>query len=479
MSSEFDKLCISTMKDLEESISKMKKMILLPFPIYENMNKAAAYINYCLKKYELAAFYLSESHGGGIRSKLSLSIHPNTNIDTDLNDCLSLNSKYVNDGYNGLLNRLKEMPPEWTLIQITRSYESKEIVTPRPAEMSMEMTDLFITRYQCGQLCNKIIPFTVKINKPTTSLGQKSIFEVLKKSLDDTNDKKVKDHSKIRNLREAASISIQSISQEIHSSWLKHWICLLMGNYIDVKLANEVLEVIDNVIKSENIVISDRSRMILYQITNAAVMLSDIEIKNALQEVECKEGDKIKLEFAINTYRLNGSYLVTKKRYAVMLILDEHLECLPWETIPYLKRHPVSRVPSVHVVHRLFVKHKSSICNGLMEINTNGYYMINTDKTLSNAEKRMLSFLKERDINWQGLHSEEPTSEKFTEILRKNNIILYCGHGNGTQYLHSLELDKLDLQSVPMLFGCSSAKHSDKGGRTNFVGASYGYLKAG
>lgn len=39
-------------------------------------NKAAAYINYHLKNFELAAFYLSESHGGGIRSKLSLSIHP-------------------------------------------------------------------------------------------------------------------------------------------------------------------------------------------------------------------------------------------------------------------------------------------------------------------------------------------------------------------------------------------------------------------
>lgn len=30
-----------------------------------------------------------------------------------------------------------------------------------------------------------------------------------------------------------------------------------------------------------------------------------------------------------------------------------------------------------------------------------------------------------------------------------------------------------------MLFGCSSAKHTDRGGRANFVGASYGYLKAG
>lgn len=53
------------------------------------------------------------------------------------------------------------------------------------------------------------MPFTVKINKPTASLGQITIFEALKKSLDDTNNKNVKDHAIIRNLRESASNSIQ------------------------------------------------------------------------------------------------------------------------------------------------------------------------------------------------------------------------------------------------------------------------------
>lgn len=49
------------------------------------------------------------------------------------------------------MKRLKEMPSEWTLIQITRNYNAKDIVTPRPPEKSVEVGDLFITRYQCGQ----------------------------------------------------------------------------------------------------------------------------------------------------------------------------------------------------------------------------------------------------------------------------------------------------------------------------------------
>ncbi|XP_050439007.1 uncharacterized protein LOC126844674 isoform X2 [Adelges cooleyi] len=403
----------------------------------------------------------------------------NTPSDKKLDDCLSLNSKYVSDGYDGLIDRLNDMPSEWTLIQITRNFSPKEIVTPRPADKTVDMNELFVTRYQCGYNDKKIVPLTVKVSKPHISLGQKTIFEVLKKSLDDSNNRKIKDHATIRNLREAASESIKSISQEIHTCWLKHWICMLMGNYVDKKLAAEVHDIIDNVIEKEKITISDRSRMILYQITNAAVQLNEIELDYVLREVDCTNEEKNKFQIAINMYRLNGSHLVLKKRHPVMLILDEHLECLPWETIPCLKRHPVSRISSVHIAHRLFIKHKKSIRNGLMEISSKGYYMFNTDKTLPNAEKRMLTFLRERSIDWQGIKSEEPSADKFTKILQQYDIILYCGHGNGTQYLHSLTLDQLELQCIPMLFGCSSARHTDKGGRTNFVGASYGYLKAG
>lgn len=52
--------------------------------------------------------------------------------------------------------------------------------------------------------------------------------------------------------------------------------------------------------------------------------------------------------------------------------------------------------------------------------------MINPDGSLSNAEKRILSFLKERQVNWPGINSEDPTSEKFCSILENNNIILYA-----------------------------------------------------
>lgn len=54
-------------------------------------------------------------------------------------------------------------------------------------------------------------PLTIKVNKPRVSQGQKSLFDVLKQSLENTNDRQIKDHTAIRKLRDSASQSIKVI----------------------------------------------------------------------------------------------------------------------------------------------------------------------------------------------------------------------------------------------------------------------------
>lgn len=76
--------------------------------------------------------------------------------DRQFEECLSLNSDYVTKGFYGLVERLKEMPCEWTLVQITRYYDPKEICAPRPPNKSVELGELFITRYQCGKKYKKM-----------------------------------------------------------------------------------------------------------------------------------------------------------------------------------------------------------------------------------------------------------------------------------------------------------------------------------
>lgn len=58
------------------------------------------------------------------------------------------------------------------------------------------------------------------------------------------------------------------------------------------------------------------------------------------------------------------------------------------------------------------------------KIKNRGYHILNPDKSLSNAEKRISSFLKERQVNWPGIHSQEPSSEQFSSVLQNNDIVL-------------------------------------------------------
>lgn len=36
----------------------------------------------------------------------------------------------------------------------------------------------------------------------------------------------------------------------------------------------------------------------------------------------------------------------------------------------------------------------------------------------------MSNFFKERKLDWNGIQSEEPTSEQFVTLLKQNNILL-------------------------------------------------------
>lgn len=69
--------------------------------------------------------------------------------------------------------------------------------------------------------------------------------------------------------------------------------------------------------------ISNRARMLLYQIMNTVVQLTETEINKILGEIDCSTEEKSLFKLAIMKYQLNGSHLVLKKRHSVLLILDE------------------------------------------------------------------------------------------------------------------------------------------------------------
>lgn len=75
--------------------------------------------------------------------------------------------------------------------------------------------------------------------------------------------------------------------------------------------------------REKDLYINERDKIILYQITNAAVQLTETEINNILSQIDCTTEKRNILSVAINAYRLNGSHLMLQKRHPVLLILDE------------------------------------------------------------------------------------------------------------------------------------------------------------
>ena len=54
------------------------------------------------------------------------------------------------------------------------------------------------------------------------------------------------------------------------------------------------------------------------------------------------------------------------RRKPTVLILDKEIQGLPWESMNFLKGHPMSRVPSIHTLALLFkaFNHKESVVPG-------------------------------------------------------------------------------------------------------------------
>lgn len=129
------------------------------------------------------------------------------------------------------------------------------------------------------------------------------------------------------------------------------------------------------------------------------------------------------------------------------------------------------------------------------------FYLVNPDKDLDRTEKRVIPFINSRFPNWRGLVGISPTKSEFIDALTNYSLLLlvhlknwfyayfyfltilffcrYCGHGNGTQFLNSSNISDLTILAVPLLFGCSSFKPKNLGGRVSFNNLCHRYIIAG
>lgn len=163
----------------------------------------------------------------------------------------------------------------------------------------------------------------------------------------------------------------------------------------------------------------------------------------------------------------------------LILVLDRRLQAFPWENMPCLQGESVSRVGSMQSLRECVLAMRASRSKLTERLpaegegchvveRTKGSYILNPSSDLK-ATQTMLSpalqtLRNSSDQPWTSLVNEAPDEQRFSTTLRDSSILLYFGHGAGSQYIRPRAIKRLNSCSeVVWLMGCSSGAVTDNG----------------
>ncbi|KAE9963105.1 hypothetical protein BLS_009684 [Venturia inaequalis] len=178
---------------------------------------------------------------------------------------------------------------------------------------------------------------------------------------------------------------------------------------------------------------------------------------------------------ALKTYHRSAE--VEEEDTHTILILDKCLHGIPWESLPSLRGQSISRIPSLAALrHRILMIENSQ--DGMGEAHEGRFYasrssgssILNPSGDLTSTQETIQPLLQTLPESWT--HSLSAQDERgFASLLANNEIMLYFGHGCGSQYIRSRAVKKLALAesgrvstcATTWLMGCSSAVVNENG----------------
>ncbi|XP_075301770.1 separin isoform X2 [Opisthocomus hoazin] len=148
---------------------------------------------------------------------------------------------------------------------------------------------------------------------------------------------------------------------------------------------------------------------------------------------------------------------------SLVLVLDKHLQKLPWESMACLKAVPVTRLPSLRFLLSYSLAQKragSVLSHGVNPSST--FYVLNPHSNLLGTEERFRGWF-ESEPGWRGVTGAVPSPKQMQAALLEHDLYIYVGHGAGARFLDGQTISRLDCRAVTLLFGCSSAALAVRG----------------
>ncbi|KAK0931735.1 separin protein [Friedmanniomyces endolithicus] len=171
----------------------------------------------------------------------------------------------------------------------------------------------------------------------------------------------------------------------------------------------------------------------------------------------------------------------------LILILDKRLQAFPWESLPYLQGSSVSRMNSMLGLRERILamrQQRSSLSDECYKVcRTSGAYILNPSGDLTSTQMMLFppleSLAQVQGSSWTSVVQREPNEEEFRTALTNSSMLLYFGHGAGSQYIRPRSIKKLhSCSEVVWLMGCSSGAVTEYG-ELEPSAVPFAYLMAG
>ncbi|CAH2007969.1 unnamed protein product [Acanthoscelides obtectus] len=372
-----------------------------------------------------------------------------------------------------MLQHLKEMPKEWTLVQLTPKYNPLENFQE---DINTYYTEaIHISIFHCGPAAPD--PFLVTAGPPKDPVNGQTVKlanemysiirdnkEVLTYGSKRRNFRSLAEKSDYLSKRRSIEDRLKFLVKDMQYLWLKQWRCLFTGKYCDEALEEQIIHGISNGIA--NVKVTEKAKAILTCLVKNFVTLKSTEVRAAIQYCFPEVTDKSVIKtIALAVKKLNEDIVGSSdelKRNPIILILHEDLDAFPWEMMDVLKEKPVTRVPSLRFLYNLYKSHRNDIVDGykIIKYSNKGCYVVNPDKDLDNMETRIMSFFNYWMPSWSGISGSQPEDGKFLEYLTSADVFLYSGHGNGSHLMALEQVQKSNIKAVVLLFGCGSVRNN-------------------
>ncbi|XP_033110709.1 uncharacterized protein LOC117111827 [Anneissia japonica] len=446
-----------------------------------------------------AAFYLNKAMANTLKHQKLLSLgkkHRKLKKELESKD---LNNE-VGDDHSKLRSELKSLMDAKKIFQPKLKESSVSeiskhlpdgwtVVTMAAISISVDDTKSNLNDVDClliSRLVNDCKPMVLRIPVHSDSDGNmlSGIVEEFQAIISDNKESAKEVNKKAWwTRRQGLDQRMKNLVADIEDKLLNCWKGVVTGQPKNANTASRLLDAAENLhkricLKSQlevslqacQILLASTSRLSFQQLTS---MLSSItgfqrgsdDLLNSLELVRSLSR-KLEKELSDATHQ------------PVILILDKHLQQLPWENISTAISHPVCRVPSLDFLacHLQDIRQPSSLLNRGVDV-TNTYYVLNPSNDLANTQLTFQNWF-EKELCWKGVVACAPNKQEYTSALTDHDLFVYCGHGNGRQFLNSDDIQRIKCRALTLLMGCSSGR-LQYNGSLETSGMALNYLLAG